>query len=428
MGSIRRAPARALAASMVAFAGLALAMAADSGLVQGFSIARLARLDAAVQRVIDEGQLAGAVLLLTRNRELVHRAELGTADLATGAPLKRDSIVRVYSMTKPVTGVAMMLLHEEGRWRPSDPITRFLPELANLRVYAGTGPDGQPRFEPPKRVPTMGELMTHTAGFAYGLLPTNPVDQMYQKAQPLAARSTAEFLMNMAQLPLAYQPGTQWQYSAAVDLQGAIVERISGQPLAEFMQQRIFGPLGMKDTAFFVPASKLDRVATIYRADPQGKLQAEPRDKSISTPPGFASGGGGLYSTANDYLRFAQMLANGGTLDGQRLLAPRTVALMGSNHLAPELMRGGFGIGLQQIRPGFGFGYDVAVFEDPYLAGSPVGKGSFLWDGAAGTWFWVDPEQHVVFVGIIQRMVGPNYPVVQEMSRPLVYQALLDPR
>jgi CubicO group peptidase (beta-lactamase class C family) len=419
---------RGLAAGVACCAVAALALTADTGIVQGFSTARLGKLDAAMQRAIDEGQLAGAVLLLTRNGELVHSAELGKADLASGAPLKRDSIVRVYSMTKPVTGVAMMMLYEEGRWRPLDPITRFLPELANLRVHAGTGADGQPRFEPLKRMPTMGELMSHTAGFAYGLLPTNPVDQMYQKVQPLAVQSTAQFLERMAQLPLAYQPGTQWQYSAAVDLQGAIVERISGQPLAQFMQQRIFGPLGMQDTGFHVPAAKAPRVATIYSMDAQGKLRAVPRDPGFSTPPGFASGGGGLYSTANDYLRFAQMLANGGALDGQRLLAPRTVALMASNHLAPELMGGGFGIGLQQIRPGFGFGYDVAVFEDPYLAGSPVGKGSFLWDGAAGTWFWVDPEHHVVFLGIIQRMVGPGYPVVQEMSRPLVYQALLDPR
>jgi CubicO group peptidase (beta-lactamase class C family) len=391
-------------------------------------VKRLQRLDTAMQQVIDDGQLAGMSLLVARHGQVVHAAELGKRDLVSGAPMTRDSIVRAYSMTKPVTGVAMMMLYEEGRWSPSDPITRFIPQFAGLKVYAGLDAEGRPRYEAPRHVPTLGELMSHTAGFAYGLSASNPVDVMYQKAQPLQAASASEMIDRIAKLPLAYQPGTQWQYSASVDIQGYIVEKLSGMTLAQFMQQRIFGPLGMKDTAFAVPADKLARLATIYTMGADGKLAALPRAPDVSQVPGFASGGGGLYSTANDYLRFAQMLANQGQLDGVRLLAPRTIALMRSNHLAPELTRGGFGIGLQQLRPGFGFGYDVAVFEDPYLAGSVIGKGSYLWDGAAGTWFWVDPENDVVVVGMIQRMSGgPGaYPRVQETARPLVYQALME--
>ncbi|MEY4761096.1 MAG: hypothetical protein RLZZ200_952 [Pseudomonadota bacterium] len=408
----------------------AVAMAAGPApqRMQGFEPSRFSRLDSGMQQVIDAGQLAGMSMIVARRGQVVHTAELGKRDLASGAPMKLDTIVRAYSMTKPVTGVAMMMLYEEGRWSPSDPITRFIPQFADLKVFAGVGPDGVPRYEAPRHVPTMGELMSHTAGFVYGFFSSGPVDLMYQKVQPLQAATATDLIERLAKLPLAYQPGSQWQYSVSVDIQGYIVEKLTGMTLPQFMQQRIFGPLGMKDTGFSVPAEKLGRLATIYRMGDDNKLLAVPRDENISRIPGFASGGGGLYSTANDYLRFAQMLANQGQLDGKRLLAPRTVALMRSNHLAPELTRGGYGIGQQQLRPGFGFGYDVAVFEDPYLAGSVIGKGSYLWDGAAGTFFWVDPEHEIVVIGMIQRMGGGpgDFPRVQETARPLVYQALME--
>jgi CubicO group peptidase (beta-lactamase class C family) len=193
------------------------------------------------------------------------------------------------------------------------------------------------------------------------------------------------------------------------------------------MRERIFEPLGMKDTAFFVPKEKMPRLATVYASKPDGTLEAQPNADGVNSPPGLPSGGGGLYSTAGDYLRFAQMLGNGGELNGVRILSPRTVELMRSNHLPEKLMTGEFSVGLQRMRPGFGFGYDVAVFEDPAKAGNAVGKGTFLWDGAASTFFWVDPTNDVVFVGMIQRRGGPGMPPLQQMSRPLTMQALIDP-
>jgi CubicO group peptidase (beta-lactamase class C family) len=323
----------------------------------------------------------------------------------------------------------MMLLYEEGKWKPSDPIALHVPELRNLAVYAGVGADGEPILEPPAHAPTMAELMTHTAGFTYGLFGNTPVDRLYQATDPLGADSLGEFVTRLAGIPLAYQPGEQWVYSVSVDLQGYIVEKLSGQTLGEFFQERIFAPLGMSDTAFFVPESKLERLATIYIPGFGGNaLTGLPRDPNVSRPPGAPSGGGGLFSTADDYLSFAQMLLNDGELDGVRILAPSSVVLMRSNHLPEHLMDGRFGIGFYTMQAGLGYGYDVAVFEDPARFGSTAGRGSYLWDGAAGTWFWIDPENDIVFVGMIQRMLtSPGAPNMEDLSRALVYQALVEP-
>jgi len=281
----------------------------------------------------------------------------------------------------------------------------------------------------PAHPPTVGELLTHTAGFTYGVFGETPVDKLYQKDNPLRSGSLQEFVDKLARLPLLYQPGEAWVYSVSVDVQGYLVEKLSGKTLPDFMGERIFGPLGMKDTGFAVPESKLGRLATTYSADPRtGELQPRPRDPNVSRVPGMASGGGGLYSTAGDYLRFAQMLLNGGSLEGVRLLAPSSVDLMRSNKLPERLMTGAFGIGLQTMRPGFGFGYNVAVFEDPHRAGTTAGKGSYLWDGAAGTWSLVDPSNDVVFVGMIQRMLAPGTRDYEHLSRALTCRALLDPK
>ncbi len=380
-----------------------------------------------MQGQVSSGELAGIVTLLARHGKIVEAKTYGYQDLASRKAMARDAIVRIYSMSKPVTGVAMMLLYEEGAWSPSDPLSRFIPEFANLKVFAGLDKDGKPILVPPVHPPTIGEVMTHTAGFTYGG-GTSPVDKAYQEIQPLAAASLGEMMQRLARLPLLYQPGTQWVYSVSVDIQGYLVEKISGKSLGDFMRERIFEPLGMKDTGFSVPAGKLARVATIYDSEkgPQG-LVAQPQDPNISSTPGLASGGGGLYSTADDYMRFAQMLLNGGELGGTRILSARTVALMRTVHLDAKLMTGEFGIGFQRMRPGFGYGYDVAVFENPLQADSTVGTGTFLWDGAAGTWFWVDPANDLAFVGIIQRRVGPHLPPVQLTSRQTVYQALEGP-
>jgi CubicO group peptidase (beta-lactamase class C family) len=394
----------------------------------GFSSERLQRLNQAMHKVVDAGELSGMVTLITRHGKVVYSDVYGMQDLASKKPMTPDTIFRIYSMTKPIVGVAMMILYEEGKWQPEDSLARHIPEFANLKVFAGVDAQGKPMLEAPAHPPTVGELLTHTAGFTYGIFGDTPVDKMVRESNPLGAGSLQEMIERLAKLPLAYQPGSKWMYSLSADVQGYLVEKLSGKSLPEFMQERIFAPLGMRDTGFNVPQDKLPRLATVYAARMKdGRLDPEPRAANITKLPGLPLGGGGLYATAGDYLRFAQMLANGGVLGDVRILAPRTVELMRSNHLTPNLQTGEFGVGLQRIRPGFGFGYDVAVFEDPAKAGAVVGQGTFLWDGAASTFFWVDPTNDIVFVGMIQRRGGGGLPPVQAMSRPLTFQALLEP-
>jgi CubicO group peptidase (beta-lactamase class C family) len=286
--------------------------------------------------------------------------------------------------------------------------------------------------EDPVHPPTMRELMTHTAGFTYGFFGNTLVDKMYLDQQVWQSRSLQEMIDKLAKIPLLYQPGTRWVYSASMDIQGYIVEKLSGQSLPDFMQQHIFGPLGMKDTGFFVPKEKRDRFATLYAENEKGELVADAKGGGLptdyATQPSMPSGGGGMVSTAEDYLRFAQMLLNGGGPDGVRILAPATVQLMTSNHLAPSLLTGEFSIGPAIIRPGMGWGYDCAVYMDPLEADEVVGKGTFFWLGAADTWFWVDPTNDLIFVGMTQRRIGPGEPNVEALSQSVVYQALVNPR
>lgn len=395
----------------------------------GFSAERLKRLTSGMHAIIDAKELSGMVTLVTRHGQLVYADAYGVQDMASKKPMTQDTIFRIYSMTKPVTGVSMMILFEEGKWLPDDPLSRHIPEFANLKVLTGVDAQGKPVLEAPVHPPTVGELMTHTAGFTYGIFGDAPIDKIVREANPLGAGSAQEMIDRLGKLPLAYQPGTKWQYSLSVDIQGYLIEKLSGKSLPDFMRERIFEPLGMQDTAFNVPQDKLPRLASEYAgAMKNGSLDVMPRSQTVTKVPGLASGGGGLYSTAGDYLRFAQMLANHGALDGVRILAPSTIDLMRANHLAPHLQTGEFGIGIQRMRPGFGFGYDVAVFDDPAKANSPVGRGTYLWDGAAGTFFWIDPTNDVVFIGMIQRRGGPGVPQVQLLSRPLTLQALTDPQ
>jgi len=364
---------------------------------------------------------------------VVEERAYGKKDIASGAPMTKDTIFRIFSMTKPVTGVAMMILYEEGKWHPSDPLSQYIPEFAHLKVFKGVDQNGKMILEDPVHPPTMRELMTHTAGFTYGVFGASPVDKMYQDQQILNSQSLQDMIDKLAKTPLLYQPGTRWVYSVSMDIQGYIVEKLSGQSLPDFMQQHIFGPLRMKDTGFLVPKEKRNRFATLYAADPTGELVANAAEgnrpvTNYATQPLMPWGGGGLVSTAQDYLRFAQMLLNGGELDGVRILAPGTVQLMTSNHLAASLMTGEFSFGSEIIRPGMGWGYDCAVFSDPLQADEVVGKGTFFWFGAADTWFWVDPTNDLIFVGMTQRWLGPWQPNVEQLSRPAVYQTLVNPR
>jgi CubicO group peptidase (beta-lactamase class C family) len=392
----------------------------------GFSAQRLQRLTQSLHARVDEGQLSGMVALIARHGKLVYCDAYGVQDLTSRKPMTEDTIFRIHSMTKPVTGVAMMMLYEEGKWSPHDPVAKYIPELANVKVYTGVDASGNPILEAPVHPPTLAELLTHTAGFVYGFQ-GSPVDKIFSDRKPFEVSSTLEMIQRVATVPLEYQPGTRWKYSVAVDIQGYLIEKLSGKKLPQFFRERIFDPLGMHDTDYYVPESKLPRLATMYRMAPGATaLEAVPHDANVARMPPFTGGGGGLYSTAHDYLRFAQMLLNEGELDGVRYLAPPTLELMRGNHLPPQLMTGAFGIGSQQIRPGFGFGYNVAVFEDPVKAGAPVGKGSYLWDGAGGNFFWVDPTHDLVFIGMIQRL-NSGVLNLQEHARALTYQALVDP-
>ena len=393
----------------------------------GFSAELLERLHALMQQSIDHKQIPGMVTILARHGKVIDYRAYGVRDMASGAPMPKDAIFRDFSMTKPVVGAALMILWEQGKWLPGDPVAKYIPEFAHLKVFKGVDADGKMILEDPIHPPTMQELMTHTAGFTYGIFGDTPVDKAYQGAALFASASLADFVERLSRLPLLYQPGTQWVYSMSSDVQGYIVEKLSGQPLPDFLEQNIFKPLGMKDAGFFVPANKRDRFATLYRANDKGELVTDGLGGAYAAPPRMPSGGGRMVSTAEDYLRFAQMLDNGGELNGVRVLSPAAVHLMSSNHLAAKLLTGEFGIGSLKMRPGFGWGYDCAVEFNPPEIDLPDGQGTFSWGGMAGTWFWVDPANHIVFVGMIQRVLGPASPSLGSFSRSAVYQALVEP-
>jgi CubicO group peptidase (beta-lactamase class C family) len=397
----------------------------------GFSSQRLEQLHALMQGEIDKKQLAGAVTILARHGKIVEYRVYGDKDLATGAAMTKDTIFRDYSMTKPVTGVAMMILYEQGKWLPIDPIAKYIPEFGHLKVFNGADATGKMLVTDPDQAPTMSELMSHTAGFTYGN-GTTLADKMYGDLKVRDAKTLQEMIDRLAQIPLLYQPGKGWVYSMSMDIQGYVVEKLSGQSLPDFTRDHIFAPLGMKDAGFYVPAEKRNRFSPGYHYDGKTEKLVE-EDTAQGAPTDYAeqptapSGGGGLVSTAEDYYRFAQMLANGGELGGVRILSPATVKLMTSNHVPAGVLTGAWGIGQHIMRPGFGYGYNCAVIFDPAQANLPDGKGTFFWDGAAGTWFWVDPTNDIVFVAMIQRRSSPDNHSLLYRSHAVVYGALVDP-
>jgi len=393
----------------------------------GFDPARLKRLDDFVAAFVAGGNVPGATTLLARKGKIVQYKAFGHQAVG-GPPMQLDTIFRIYSMTKPITGVALMMLFEEGKFRLDDPIDMHLPEFRNLQVITRWDAAGKPVLEDAKRPPTIRELMNHSAGYGYGLSADSAVDKLYRANAALVAPGMDEFIRRAAQLPLTFQPGTSFNYSLSVDIQGALVERLSGQKFGAFLDQRIFRPLRMGDTGFFVPRNKLRRLAGFYdgmngrRLVPAKTVFGWPRPDPTK-PPGFESGGAGLYSTTMDYARFCQMLLNGGELDGARILSPAAVTLLSSNHLAGDLIKQGVG-GYSDAK---GFGVDVEVHHDPIALGSLAGAGTYQWGGAAGTWFWIDPANQVIFVGMVQRFNQwtPDHP--NRMAPTLVYQALVRP-
>jgi CubicO group peptidase (beta-lactamase class C family) len=374
----------------------------------------IAALNARMQEAVGRGEVAGLAHLLIKDGQVATFDMWGNQSFG-GPPITEETIYRIRSMTKPVTAVAMMQLYEKGLWKPDDPITKFLPELANLRVV--TDRNELANTVPVSRPPTMNELMTHTAGFGYGLSAANAVDRAFIENSPMAQPDLDALVRRTAEIPLLFQPGERWSYSIAVDLQGAIVQRLSGQLFGEYLAENIFRPLRMTDTGFQLPETDRQRFATVYqRNGTTGEHEVYPDAYSFFERDVAESGGGGLASTIGDYARFAQMLLNEGELDGERVLSPESVRLMMTNHIGE--LRGGFG--------NYGFGYGGAVVVEPPSERAPQPLGTFSWFGIDGTWFWVDPTNDLAYIGMIQRRGGGGEGAVnfRGESPVLVYGAL----
>jgi CubicO group peptidase (beta-lactamase class C family) len=400
--------------------GPAGAAARELGVVSpesvGFSSARLERLDAWMEAEVAARRKAGAVVLIARHGKIAWQKAYGVADLASGRPMRTDAMFRLWSMTKPVTAVAALTLYEQGRFQLTDPLAKYLPAFGNVRVYAGLDPAGRMVLEAPKRAITLQDVFRHTAGFTYGgFFEDTPVDKAYQAAGVPASQSLAELVGRMSGLPLLYQPGERWVYSFSYDVLAYLVEQLSGLSFDEYCRKVIFGPLGMKDTVFGIPPGLASRFPTSYTRDSGGELKPVPAaDDPYAHFTGHPGGGAGLSSTARDYLRFAQMLLDGGELDGVRILSPATVALMTSDNLPP---------GTAYWHDGMRYGLGVSVVTDPAQAGNLGSMGQFGWPGLASTWFTVDPKEDLVALVLVQDM--PRDVPFDDEFQTLVYQALV---
>jgi CubicO group peptidase (beta-lactamase class C family) len=396
----------------------------------GFDAGRLGRIDGHFARYVDKGLLPGWLAVITRHGKIAHVASSGQRDVEASLPVEPDTVWRIYSMTKPVTSVAAMMLYEEGAFDLNDPISRWLPEFAEPRVYV-KGSALRPLTEPATEPIRVWHLLTHTSGMTYGFHHAHPIDAIYRAAGyewgtppglDLAGCSEA-----WARFPLVFQPGSEWNYSVSTDVLGRLVEVISGQSLDEFFAQRIFGPLGMTDTGFWT--EDLERLAALYLPTPGTRLAVRNDTAGVlgTRRPACLSGGGGLVSTAADYHRFTQMLLRGGELDGVRLLGPRTVRHMASNHLPGNVDLEKFGRPLFAEMPftGHGFGLGFSVLQDPIAAKTLSSAGEFAWGGAASAAFWVDPNEDITALFFTQLLPSSTHPLRQEL-RALVYQALLD--
>jgi CubicO group peptidase (beta-lactamase class C family) len=388
----------------------------------GLNPERLQHITRAVQADIDAGRIPGAVMLISHQDKLVYETALGKQEPAGDTPMSIDTIFRIYSMTKPIVSVAVMMLVEEGRLLISQPVSAYLPELGQPGVgVQGADGEGWPVLETvdAHREMTVHDLLRHTSGLTYGIFGESMVKSAYTEAGVERRDVTNdELVRRLAKVPLAYQPGTVWEYSRSTDVLGALVERISGMALDDFLQQRILGPLGMKDSGFWVPAEQQHRVAEAFDTDPDSGIAVKLLD--VRSKPAFLSGGGGMVSTAHDYLRFARMLANRGTLDGVRILSRKTVQYMTSDHLGdlpgarmtPDFLPG----------PGYGFGLGFAVRIADGDAIVPGSLGDYNWSGLAGTYFWVDPTENLVAIWLMQAPEQRAH--YRQLFRNLVYAAL----
>jgi CubicO group peptidase (beta-lactamase class C family) len=398
----------------------------------GLSRARLARIDDFIaRRYLDTGRLPGAMTLVWRRGRLAHLAVQGLADLERGKPMAEDTVFRIYSMTKPITSIAFMMLVEQGEVALDDPVEKFIPSWRDLGVFVAGAP-AQFQTRPPSRPMQVVDLLRHTSGLTYGFQTRTNVDAAYRKAGvgEMATRLTLDqTIATLAKIPLEFSPGEAWNYSVSTDVLGHLIETISGRPFPDFIRERITDRLGMRDTAFEVPPAKADRLAACYNRAPTGELalQDDPAKSPYLAPPIFYSGGGGLVSTGADYLKFCEMLIGGGAVGGTRLLSRKTIALMTANHLPggkdlTELSRSLFS---EATNAGIGFGLGFAVNLDPARVLLPGSVGEFYWGGAASTAFWVDPAEDLIVVFLTQLIPSSTWPIRREL-RTLVYSAFDD--
>jgi CubicO group peptidase (beta-lactamase class C family) len=408
----------------------------------GMSSARLARLDAVMKRrYVDAGYLPGMLTYVHRKGHLVHTGICGQMDLERGKPIREDAIFRIYSMSKPITAVALMMLVEEGLIGLDDAVHTHIPAWKDLAVYASGMPSllaaAPPSFltTPVRRPMKIIDLATHTSGLTYGFMMRTAVDAAYRKAK-VTDRQTPGGLQGMvdqlAQIPLDFSPGTAWNYSVSIDVLGYLVEKLSGMSFGEFLQTRLFEPLGMNDTAFYVPGDKTDRFTSCYQPESSGpglKLQDDARESTYAAPPMLESGGGGLVSTARDYLRFCRMMLNGGALDGVQILSPKTVALFSLNYLpdgrevADMTLPGMFS---ESGYAGVGFSLGCGVNVDVAKTRLPGSLGEYFWGGAAATAFWIDPKEELTVVFMTQVIGGEARLTLRRDLRTLVYSAMTE--
>ena len=393
----------------------------------GLATDRLDRIDALIQGYVDDGRLPGAVYAVARHGQM--------ARVAHGGSVQPDTLFRIYSMTKPVTVVGVLMLYEEGKFLLTDPVDRYLPEFTDMQVYVGEGDEeGRVETRPAERPITIEDLLTHTSGLSYDDDTVDGVPNLYAQADLWSVNSLSSFTARVAALPLAFEPGTRWHYSVANDVLGRLIEVVAEQPFDVFLETRILGPLKMKDTAFYVPDTKLDRFASLYRRDGEGmRLADTPADSDYRNEERVPLGGSGLVSTAADYMRFAQMLLNSGELDGVRLLGRKTVELMMTDHLGPGIERPRLNetwLGRTENRSGdmnlgLGHGYGGYVITDVAENDVPGSVGTYAWGGAASTYFFIDPQEELIGLFLTQLTPSSSYPL-RAQFRGLVYQAIVD--
>ncbi|CAN5380379.1 serine hydrolase domain-containing protein [soil metagenome] len=402
----------------------------------GLDAGRLERITDHIERnYIGPQKIAGAQIAVSRHGHQAYLKSFGSMDLERNKPMMDDAIFRIYSMTKPITSIALMTLYEKGYFQLNDPVSRYVPSWKTHRVWvSGEGEDMV--TEAPKRPVSFKDVLSHTGGFTYGGgLPgvgdQHPVDKIYRGLKIRSAGSgdsMMAFLDKLGQVPLLYQPGERWMYSLATDICGALVEVISGKPFAQYLQEEIFGPLGMKDTSFFVTPDKIDRFCANYQRGPDKKLKVidDPATSAFASEPGFKSGGGGLTGTTADYMRFCEMLRRGGELDGHRVIGPRTLEMMHMNHLAggkdlTQMAIGGFS---ETANEGVGFGLGFASTMSQTQTAS-LGTGDYYWGGAASTIFWVDPKEDLSVVFMTQLMPSGTFNFRGQLKS-LIYSAIID--